>query len=104
MALSALAEYAQAVDGSADLSMRVRSGDIDKTLAIDSSNFDVLQTLKVTPGVSVDVECSGIGMALVVAELRYNVPKHPSESCYDLDVKWFVAENGGEDIFFLLSS
>eukprot|EP00747_Dinoflagellata_sp_TGD_P026473 gnl/TRDRNA2_/TRDRNA2_131958_c1_seq1.p1 gnl/TRDRNA2_/TRDRNA2_131958_c1~~gnl/TRDRNA2_/TRDRNA2_131958_c1_seq1.p1 ORF type:complete len:234 (-),score=52.09 gnl/TRDRNA2_/TRDRNA2_131958_c1_seq1:512-1180(-) len=66
-------------------------------LTVDSSNFDVLQTLEVAPGVSVEVEASGTGMALAVAELRYNVPNRPSEPCYDLDVQWFATDNGGED-------
>jgi len=91
VALGALAKYAEAVGNTADLSVRIRSGSLDTTVDIDSSNYDVMQTHSVTPNETVSVEASGRGMALATAELRYNLPERPEEPCFDVDVKWFRA-------------
>eukprot|EP00931_Biecheleriopsis_adriatica_P097334 TRINITY_DN7109_c0_g1_i3.p1 TRINITY_DN7109_c0_g1~~TRINITY_DN7109_c0_g1_i3.p1 ORF type:complete len:1657 (-),score=378.22 TRINITY_DN7109_c0_g1_i3:147-5117(-) len=97
VALNALATYATAAGRNVDLQLQVSDGgSFQQTVQIDSANMDVLQTMSLpaAPGaLSVNVEATGQGVALVTAQLSYNLPESAVEPCYDLEVSWFGAEN-----------
>jgi len=100
VALNALATYATAVAGNAQVSVAVTGGGgIDHAFQVQASNFDVMQTqAQPTPGVPVSLTATGTGVALVVAELAYNVPEQQAEPCYEVDVQWFEATAGGGSV------
>lgn len=92
VALSALAAYATASGRNSDLVLKVANEAATKTVKIDASNIDVLQSMPfgTKPGSTLlEVEASGKGAALVMAEMSYNLPKTAFEPCYDVEVNWF---------------
>ncbi|CAJ1442526.1 unnamed protein product [Effrenium voratum] len=93
VALNALATYAATVGQNVDLTLEVSNGgSFQQTLQITSGNADVLQTLALPVAAGelpVVVESSGNGVALVTAELQYNLPDSAVPPCYQIEVDWF---------------
>eukprot|EP00928_Gymnodinium_smaydae_P015369 TRINITY_DN1567_c0_g3_i2.p1 TRINITY_DN1567_c0_g3~~TRINITY_DN1567_c0_g3_i2.p1 ORF type:complete len:1331 (-),score=254.48 TRINITY_DN1567_c0_g3_i2:57-3512(-) len=89
--LNALATYASAVMAKVDVSIGISDGQgFSETLRVDSSNVDVLQTVALPkPGLPVKVDATGSGIALSVAEIKYNLPKATAPPCFDVEAEWF---------------
>jgi len=97
VALNALATYATAAGRNVDLSLKVKDGaSFQQEVKIAASNVDLLQsmTLPVAPGnLSVNVEATGKGVALVMADLEYNIPESAVEPCFDVEVDWYSGDS-----------
>ena len=100
VALNALATYAIAAGQSVDVALQVKDGKhFSEALSITSENMDILQSL--APPVStgelpLTVSGTGSGMALVMANLQYNVPESALTPCYTVEVQWFSAKTSGD--------
>lgn len=93
VALNALATYAISAGQSVDVALEVKDGqNFQESLQVTAQNTDVLQSLSppVTSGaMPLTVTGSGSGMALVMANLEYNMPDWELPPCYTVEVQWF---------------
>lgn len=93
VALNALATYAISAGQSVDVALEVKDGQsFQESLQVTAQNMDVLQSLSppVTAGaMPLTVTGSGSGMALVMANLEYNMPDWELPPCYTVEVQWF---------------
>lgn len=97
VALNALATYAISAGQSVDVALEVKDGQqFQESLQVTAQNMDVLQSLSppVTSGaMPLTVTGSGSGMALVMANLEYNMPDWELPPCYTVEVKWFGSDD-----------
>lgn len=98
VALQALAEYAAAVYSTdVALDMTAVDGDgVAHSIALDASNFDVLQIVDVAPGADVTVTVNGRGNALLQVATAFNTPSDAAEPEILVRVEWSnVTGTGG---------
>jgi len=94
VALSALSTFAATLADAAEMSVSIVGEELDHTFVIEKSNFDVVQSIDVTPGTNISFQArmsgsESTGTALLTTELRYNVLASPVNPCFKLDVEWF---------------
>lgn len=99
VALGALATYATAAGQSVDVTLQVSDEkQFQESIQINAQNADVLQQVAFPLGAagaqSVAVSGTGSGMALVLANLQYNLPESAIQPCYTVEVEWFSTDGG----------
>ncbi len=72
--LQALTEYATNSRADVDLTVTLKGASIDKSLKINASNYDVLQTVEVGINDQITMTVTGKGDAIGQVVRRYNVP------------------------------
>ena len=99
VALQALTDYSAQAGQDTDLIVVVTAGDKRQEVAIDPSNFDVMQAIQVQPGVPVTLEAVGRGEAVLQGVLRYNLPAAESApTAFDLKVDYGTAQVAVDDL------
>jgi CD109 antigen len=89
VALQALTEYATLGATDTNMTVTVTAGSVTKEVAITPDNYDVTQVVEVPAGVSVEVEATGKGEAVIQGVLRYNLPAAEGEtSVFDISVEY----------------
>jgi CD109 antigen len=73
VALQALTEQATGARADVDLTVTVKSGDLQKKVRITGQNFDVLQMVDVAPGQPVELSAQGKGEVIGQVVSRFNV-------------------------------
>ncbi|MDD5189654.1 MAG: alpha-2-macroglobulin family protein [Dehalococcoidales bacterium] len=93
--LQALTEFAVNSRADVDLTVTLKGAGIDKTLAINASNFDVLQTVEVGINGQITMTVTGKGDAIGQLVRRYNVPAAdatPAAQMLKVDVTYDTTE------------
>ena len=93
--LQALTEYATNSRADVDLTVTLKGASIDKTLKINSDNYDVLQTVEVGTNDQITMTVTGKGDAIGQIVRRYNIPSvdnSPAAQMLKVDVTYDTTE------------